>query len=94
MAFVVCMTHRRTGERRYLGTVPLGPVASEPEELERLQKLASSVTEIHDSEGKLFHTLDEAKNYGFPSAEIAMAVLSLLPETMNLDFEVIDITEK
>ena len=86
MAFLIEMTHKRTHEKKYLGTVLVGdgPTYS-------VRRAHPKVTRVANYENKLFDTLDEARHYGFEWKEAATAVMySLQQQTRNIDYKVIE----
>jgi hypothetical protein len=82
MKFIVEMTHKKTGEKKYVGAVQL-PAGT----------LGSSVEKglpVTDSEIAIFATLAGAGDHPFPTAEAAAMVLGTFPQTTNIDYRVID----
>ena len=64
------------------------PVATDHDD-DQVRALERKGLHVEDFENTSFKTLEEASQFPFPTAEAAAAVILGLPETKNIDFEVV-----
>ena len=69
----------------YLGAVP---VATDHDD-DEVRAMELNGLHVEDFEPTSFKTLEEASKFPYPTAEAAAEVIRLLPETTNIDFEVV-----
>jgi hypothetical protein len=87
VAFLVEMTQRKTGQKKYMGRVLIGEAPTH-----RIRRRVSrKITRLTDYELRFFSSLDEAKQHTFPTVEEAEASIRMLPKTANVDSSVIDV---
>ena len=79
MGFIVKMTHKVSGESVYYGAIPMDRIPVEHRE------------DDADFQTHVFHTLDGAKEFSFPSVFAATSCLAGLGHTKNLDFEIVEV---
>jgi hypothetical protein len=82
-SFVIEMTHRKTGDKKYIGSVPMDD-DNEP------VFLNGKPVETFSFSNEFFETFEEASRYPFDSQEAAEAVVFSLPKTKNIDFAVVE----
>jgi hypothetical protein len=85
MGCVIKLNHRKGHPPMYLGAVP---VATDQDD-DQVVALERKGVRTYDFESTSFKTLEEASQFPYPTAEAAAAVILGLPETKNIDFEVV-----
>ncbi len=80
MGFLIKLTHKQNGQVHYLAAVPIECVPIEDREPDT------------DFQIYPFKTLEEAKEFSFPTAEAAANIPFTL-DTKNIDYEVVDVGE-
>jgi hypothetical protein len=87
MSYVIKLNHRKGGPAMYLGAVP---VATDHDD-DQVRAMEKEGLRVEDFETTSFGTLEEASEFPYPTAEAATGAISILPETKNIDFEVVAI---
>jgi hypothetical protein len=88
MAFLIELTDKKTHEKQYAGVVFLGYLPTH-----RIRRAHPRVTVFQDNEIRLFHTLGEAKPYGFQSTQEARFIMSGLQKRFkNVDYKIVKFT--
>jgi hypothetical protein len=86
MTYLIKASHKH-GAEVFIGTV-------ESLREGEFYKVPSSVNTVVDSVPTLFSTFEVAKAFGFPSPDVAIAVLGALPEISNLDYTIVEVKEQ
>jgi hypothetical protein len=86
MTYLIKATHKH-GAEIFIGAV-------ESLRGDESYKFPSSVNTVVDSVPTLFSTFEVAKAFGFPSPDVAIAVLGALPEIRNLDYTIVEVKEQ
>lgn len=87
MGYVIKLNHRKGGPTMYLGAVP---VATDHDD-DQVRAMEREGLRVEDFETTSFGTLEEASEFPYPTAEAATGAISILPETKNIDYEVVAI---
>jgi hypothetical protein len=88
MAFLIELTQKKTGEKLYAGAV-VGDLPTH-----RIRRTHPEVTRHIGKEVRLFSTLEEAKQHGFPStqeAKIFMLMMQQHTTPENVDYKIVKI---
>jgi hypothetical protein len=86
MGYVIKMKHRKGFAPKYIGAVP---VATDEEDDQVTALKRKGVSEVVDYENTLFDSFEEASEFPYLTAEVAAGVICTLPETKNIDYEVV-----
>src|SRR5271156_6084126 len=85
MSYVIKLNHKKGLPPKYVGSVPR---ATDHDDAQVVALERKGFT-VCDFENTLFETLEEASQFPYPTAEAAAAVVPGLPETKNIDYEVV-----
>jgi hypothetical protein len=85
MGYIIKLNHRKGGLPMYVGAVP---VATEHND-NKVRALERDGLRVQDFENAPFETLEEAREFPYPTAETAAAIIGSFPKTKNIDYEVV-----
>jgi hypothetical protein len=85
--YLIRLRNRETGQLAYIGGVPV-PTDHDDEQVIAMER--SGLT-VYDNENTLFESFEEASTFPYPTAEVAASVIRGLPETQNIDYEIVPI---
>jgi hypothetical protein len=86
MGFVIELKHRKSGDSKFVGSVPV-KTGTDKDARESQSKGYTVV----DNENTFFETIEEARKFPFETAELAALMVHTFPKTKNIDSEVVEV---
>jgi hypothetical protein len=86
MGFVIKLKHREGKRPMYVAAVP---VATDENDEDVLKLKRKGIRIVPDIVNTAFDSLEEASKFPYSDAEVAAVVVLSLPETQNIDYEVV-----